>query len=78
MAKRDRPYHAYLLRCWREDLPASAAAPDWRFVLEEVLHNQRRWGFGSLDALLAFLQAELADQEGDSIGHDTQDKQQET
>lgn len=75
MSKKDRPYHAYLLRCWREDLPAPATAPSWRFVLEEVLHGQRRWGFGSLEALLAFLRAELTDQEGEPPGHGTQEEQ---
>jgi hypothetical protein len=52
-------YHAYLLRCWREEQAAPKGAPQWRFSLEEVLHERQRWGFNSLEALVAFLQAEM-------------------
>jgi hypothetical protein len=53
-------YHAYLLRCWREEYAAPGREPGWRFSVEEVLHERRRWGFGSLEGLVAFLRAELA------------------
>jgi hypothetical protein len=53
-------YHAYLLRCWREAQDAPGGLSLWRFSLEEVLHARRRWGFSSLEALCAFLQAELS------------------
>jgi hypothetical protein len=54
------PYRAYLLRCWQEGETTSSEKPHWRFSLEGVLHERRRRGFDSLQALLAFLQAELA------------------
>ena len=56
---------AYLLRCWREEGASPNGQPRWRFSLEEVLPQRQRRGFGSLEALFAFLQAELADGEDD-------------
>ncbi len=52
--KRQHPYQAYLLRCWRER-DANHDAPIWRFSLEGVRDNQRH-GFADLQALLTFLQ----------------------
>jgi hypothetical protein len=52
-------YRAYLLRCWRER-GAAGKEPLWRFSVEEILHERRRQGFSSLEALIAFLRAELA------------------
>jgi len=51
-------YHAYLLRLWQER-PASSERPAvWRLSLEDTRTRQRR-GFGSLEGLMAFLQAQL-------------------
>ncbi len=43
--------HSYVLRMWKE----TGAAPHWRFSLESVHDGQRR-GFGSLAALMAYLE----------------------
>jgi hypothetical protein len=55
-------YHSYLLRFWEErgDSPAVVV---WRFSLEDPLTG-RRHGFATLDALTAWLRAELADSTG--------------
>jgi hypothetical protein len=58
--EKNGPYRAYLLRCWQEGETTSGEKPHWRFSLEGVLHERRRRGFDSLQALVAFLQAELA------------------
>jgi uncharacterized pyridoxamine 5'-phosphate oxidase family protein len=58
MAK-DSSYRAYLLRCWQEGEAAPGKEPGWRFVMEEVLHPRRRWGFAGLAPLLGFLEIEL-------------------
>ena len=59
MAKEIAPNRAYLIRCWQD---SHIAAPhQWRFTVEEVLHDKQRWGFDNLDELLAFLLAELTD-----------------
>ena len=52
-------YRAYLVRCWRDRSSSDEEHP-WRFSVEEVLHERRRKGFSNLEALFAFLQAELA------------------
>ena len=63
MAKKTSPDRAYLIRCWQESGAQGCAAqpdmPRWRFSVEEVLHERKRWGFEDLDALFAFLRAEL-------------------
>ena len=63
MTKKTSPDRAYLIRCWQENAAASSGAlpdtPRWRFSVEEVLHERKRWGFEDLDALFAFLRAEL-------------------
>jgi hypothetical protein len=51
---------AYLLRCWQEGEVLPGQTPRWRFRVEEVAPERRQRGFGSLDALIAFLRAELA------------------
>jgi len=54
----DLNYRTFLLRWWHEeDLPATDRSA-WRFSLEEVGQPPRR-GFSSLQALTAFLDAEL-------------------
>jgi len=78
--EKSHPYRAYLLRCWQEGEAASGKEPLWRFSVEEILPSsppagsgqrklkalpeRRRKGFSSLEALIAFLRAELA---GDEI-----------
>ena len=53
--------HTYLLRCWQEGKATPGQEPDWRFLVEEVLKDgRRRQGFSSLEALFAFLDAELS------------------
>ena len=60
MARENPPYRAYLLRCWRDgEATPDDGEPCWRFSLEEILHERRHRGFGSLEALVAFLRAEL-------------------
>jgi hypothetical protein len=58
--EKDHLYRAYLLRCWREGETAAGEEPAWRFSVEEVLHERRRQGFSSLEALIVFLRTELA------------------
>jgi hypothetical protein len=58
--EKSHPHRAYLLRCWREGEALAGQEPFWRFSLEEVVPERRRKGFSSLEALLAFLRAELA------------------
>lgn len=60
------PDRTYLLRCWQERETASGQEPRWRFWMEEISHERRQKGFGSLEALFAFLRAELAGDEGES------------
>lgn len=53
-------YETYLLRCWQErSQQAEELVVVWRFSLENPHTGQRR-GFASLEALLASLQTELA------------------
>jgi hypothetical protein len=59
MTRESPPNRAYLLRCWREGKATPDGKPRWRFSVEEVLHERHRRGFGSLEALVAFLRAEL-------------------
>jgi hypothetical protein len=47
---------AYLLRYWQAD-PA-----EWRFLLEKVGAPDERWGFGDVEALLAFLRVQFEKQ----------------
>ena len=54
------PQRAYLVRCWCEQPSAYVGESFWRFSVEEIVPQRRRRGFGSLDALIAFLRAELA------------------
>jgi len=55
----------HLLTIWCER-PANARQPVlWRFRLEDT-RTRRRYGFASLEALVAFLQAEMADAEAAS------------
>jgi len=67
MSKETNPsYRAYLIRCWRDRSGSDEEHP-WRFSVEEILSERRRRGFGSLEALVAFLQAEFACSPGESM-----------
>ena len=39
--------------------------PLWRFSVEEILHERQTRGFSNLEALIAFLRAELDGDEDD-------------
>jgi hypothetical protein len=54
-------YRAYLLRCWQEADVGADQEPLWRFSVEDVFGERRRQGFGSLEALIAFLRVELVE-----------------
>jgi hypothetical protein len=58
------PRRAYLLRCWRHRETPGGEGTHWRFSLEEVLQKGPRRGFGSLEAVVSFLQGELDADEG--------------
>ena len=60
----DKPprYRAYLLRFWEERFHVSGLQVMWRFSLEDV-HTRERQGFASLKALVAFLRAEIGDED---------------
>ena len=53
MAKRPADYFSYLLRLWR-----TGADTPWKASLEDP-HTGERQGFGSLEALFAFLNSLL-------------------
>jgi len=59
--ERNEPYRAYLLRCWQEGDAVTDQEPLWRFSVEDVFGERRRQGFGSLEALVAFLRVELVE-----------------
>ncbi len=61
MSRRDQPtcYRTYVLRCWEEQGYTVGQVGRWRFSLEHT-HTRRRHGFASLEALAAFLDAELS------------------
>jgi hypothetical protein len=50
-------YHAYLLRCWQEQIEGST--PVYRFMIEDA-HTHHRRGFHDLASLMAFLHQTLA------------------
>ena len=52
-------YRAYLLRCWAEHSPSTAAPAVWRYSLEDP-HTGERRAFADLAALMAYLEAETA------------------
>ena len=52
-------YCAWVLRCWEVPDDAPDAPASWRCSLEDPGTRERR-GFASLEALTAFLRAELA------------------
>jgi hypothetical protein len=54
------PYHAYILRCWREKPQAHHRQPVLRFSLQDVGTRQRR-SFANWGELTAFLENNLLD-----------------
>jgi hypothetical protein len=61
--RREREQRAYLLRCWWE---RTTLGPLWRFSVEEVFGERRRYGFSSPGALVAFIRGELREADSDS------------
>ena len=53
-------YHAYMLRLWEERGDAPNLPGTWRCSLEDA-HTGEKHGFGSLEALLAFLRKRVTD-----------------
>jgi len=70
--EKSHPNHAYLLRCWQEGEAASGKESLWRFLVEEILPEQRRKGFNNLEALIAFLRAELDSSEDEPSDDESQ------
>ena len=52
-------YRSFLLRCWEEPSQTSHSPMIWRFSLEDVETGERR-GFRDLDALVIFMQTQIA------------------
>lgn len=48
-------YRAFVLRTWQESGQDSAGTGIWRYSLEDP-HSGERFGFATIDALVAFLQ----------------------
>jgi len=65
---KNEPYRAYLLRCWQEGDAVTDQESLWRFSVEDVFGERRRQGFGSLEALVAFLRVELVEFDRSEIG----------
>ena len=65
----DKPprYRSYLLTFWEERSRNPEVAAVWRFRLEDPRTCGRR-GFASLEEVVAFIQTELAGDEGGSPG----------
>ncbi len=53
------PLRAYMLRFWKVGSLDPQRPPTWRFSLEDP-HTGDKVGFADLDAMVAFLQAEIA------------------
>ena len=54
---KQQPYRAFLIRCWSD--ARTAGEQEWRFVVVHVADEAQPHGFATLDALVAFLKAEL-------------------
>ena len=59
MAKEMASNRTYLIRCWQV-INETGLVWVWRFSIEEVLLERKRWGFNDLDTLLAFLREEFS------------------
>lgn len=62
-------YHAYLLRFWEERGQIQDRGVTWRFSLEDP-HTHERRGFATLEALIAFLQTSINDNQQRSYDAD--------
>ncbi|MBN1993911.1 MAG: hypothetical protein JW953_14520 [Anaerolineae bacterium] len=49
----DPTYQVYLLRLWQERPASPKCPPVWRYSVENI-RTHRRYGFGSLEELIAF------------------------
>lgn len=60
----DRPprYRSYLLRTWEARSERAGTPSTWRFSLQDARTGQER-AFADLEALVAYLRAEMARQE---------------
>lgn len=67
LGKKNWHHRAYLLRCWQEGRSAAGEERCWRFLVEDVLEQRPQQGFVDLDGLVAFLQAEFASGEDESL-----------
>ena len=56
-----QPYQAYMLRCWQEQDATADETAIWRFTLQAVAGEKVCWGFSSMEALVAFLEAKLSE-----------------
>jgi hypothetical protein len=52
------PYRAFLVRAWQEETLLGRVT-SWRFMLQEVQGQQRRWGFSRFDDMVKRLRAML-------------------
>jgi hypothetical protein len=52
-------YRSYLIRCWLSVESESITASVERFVVESISDEPQRWGFNTVDDLVAFLRVEL-------------------
>ncbi len=57
-------HQSYVLRCWEMRSQYSDRPATWRFSLEDARTREKR-AFSNVEALAAFLQAELEKQEGE-------------
>ncbi len=51
-------YHVLVLRMWRERAACGQHPPVWRFLVENTRTRQQH-GFGSLEEVIVFLQAQV-------------------
>lgn len=56
---KDKPYRAYLIRCWHVDPESHPNGNAWRFSLESVDGRGKRYGFTDPAELLQFLTTEI-------------------
>lgn len=67
MLEKPPRYRSYLLTFWEERSQSPEVAAVWRFRLEDPRTGRRR-GFANLEEVVAFIQTELAGDEGGSPG----------
>ena len=57
--ERNRPYRAFVLRCWQGGQETANGHGEWRYMVEEVLGGEYRRASTSLGILVAHLKMEL-------------------